>query len=40
MDDELSLNQLTQLYADNYQGDPNAQIKASSHIYIKNILQS
>ena len=39
MDDELSLNQLTQLYLDNYQGDPNAQIKASNHAnYIKNIL--
>ena len=39
MDDELSLNQLTQLYAENYQGDPNAQIKASNHAnYIKNIL--
>ena len=39
MDDELSLNQLTQLYLDNYKGDPNAQIKASNHAnYIKNIL--
>ena len=39
MDDELSLNQLTQLYAENYKGDPNAQIKASNHAnYIKNIL--
>ena len=37
--DEFSLNQLTQLYLDNYQGDPNAQIKASNHAnYIKNIL--
>ena len=37
--DELSLNQLTQLYAENYKGDPNAQIKASNHAnYIKNIL--
>ena len=37
--DELSINQLTQLYLDNYQGDPNAQIKASNHAnYIKNIL--
>ena len=38
-DDEFSLNQLTQLYAENYKGDPNAQIKASNHAnYIKNIL--
>ena len=37
--DEFSLNQLTQLYLDNYKGDPNAQIKASNHAnYIKNIL--
>ena len=37
--DEFSLNQLTQLYLENYKGDPNAQIKASNHAnYIKNIL--
>ena len=37
--DDFSINQLTQLYLDNYQGDPNAQIKASNHAnYIKNIL--
>ena len=40
MDDELSLNELTQYYKDkNYSGDPNAEIKASNHAnYIKNIL--
>ena len=39
VDDEFSLNQLTQLYLENYKGDPNAQIKASNHAnYIKNIL--
>jgi len=38
-DDELSLNQLTLSYLENYKGDPNAQIKASNHAnYIKNIL--
>jgi len=37
--DEFSISQLTQLYLENYQGDPNAQIKASNHAnYIKNIL--
>jgi hypothetical protein len=37
--DDFSINQLTQLYLENYQGDPNAQIKASNHAnYIKNIL--
>jgi hypothetical protein len=37
--DDFSLNQLTQLYMDNYAGDPNAQIKASNHAkYVKLIL--
>ena len=37
--DELSLNELTLSYLENYKGDPNAQIKASNHAnYIKNIL--
>ena len=37
--DEFSLNQLTQLYMENYAGDPNAMIKASNHAkYVKLIL--
>ena len=37
--DEFSLNQLTQLYMENYSGDPNAMIKASNHAkYVKLIL--
>ena len=37
--DDISLGQLTQLYMDNYAGDPNAQIKASNHAkYVKLIL--
>ncbi len=37
--DEFSLNQLTQLYMENYSGDPNAMIKASNHAkYVQLIL--
>ena len=37
--DDFSLNQLTQLYMENYSGDPNAMIKASNHAkYVKLIL--
>ena len=37
--DEFSLNQHTQLYMENYAGDPNAMIKASNHAkYVKLIL--